>query len=582
MAKLSRATALSSASSGFGLRLGHGAGWPIAIVIVFGCHAFWQGHGLFDPAFRNPDVAGIAYDARLLLNGALPYVDSAEIKPPGAFFLFAPLLALGGMRAVWAAAVVWGSALSLATGALAGSAWGRVAGPRAAVLHAACAAIASDGDINYSFWMATPFTLAAATAASATLARSERRAAALWFASGFCSMLAVAIKPSAWPVCLVFAGLLARELVLGRPARAVQGAAAGLAGAALTGGLLALPYALAGELPGLEHGLRDVSSFGGEYVTVVARALGGRAHAILAGLPCTFEQIPGLLALAALGASELFPGRRAQPELAPAAWLFALAAFVGVTYTLRFYSHDNVQLWPALAVLAVRPAGLVARALDRLERRPLAVPAATLALGALAAWPGFGQRWGYVHFMAERDHMIDDICRELSPRLPPNEPVLGWGWSAWSVYEHCGRRAPGRTFKVMASVTTVNTNTCNNGFGPMRLRTDDAPAHFFAEIARRPPSLFLWSSYFAEMGGDPLDDFTLLGDFLRARYTIVDAKGPFVALVRNDLLPEEPSVLTERERPLDDGAWRTAAFTRTIGEPGAGNGVCLSSRVTPP
>ena len=62
---------------------------------------------------------------RLLLHGALPYVASAEIKPPGAFLLFAPLLALGGMRAVWGAAVLWGSALSLATGALARAAWGR-------------------------------------------------------------------------------------------------------------------------------------------------------------------------------------------------------------------------------------------------------------------------------------------------------------------------------------------------------------------------------------------------------------------------------------------------------------------------
>ncbi len=458
------------------------AGWPIAIVLVVLCHLVWQGHGVLDPAFRNPDVAGIAYDARLLTQGQLPYVASAEIKPPGAFFLFAPLLALGGMRAVWAAAVVWGSLLSLATGALASAAWGRGAGPRAAVLHAVCAVIASDGDINYSFWMATPFTLAAASAAAATLTPNVRRAAALWFASGCTSMLAVAIKPSAWPVCLVFAAVLGRELGAGRSASVVRAALAGLGGALLTASLIALPYAFAGELGGLRRGLADVATFGNEYVHVVALALGGRFHAVIAGLPCTFEQIPGLLVLALLGASELFPTRRDQPPLALAAWCFALAAFLGVAYTLRFYSHDNVQLWPALAVLAVRPAGLLARLLDRLERAPFAAPAATLVVGLAAAWPGLSQRWGYVHFMAERDHMVEDICRELLPRLPPGEPVLGWGWSAWSVYEHCGRRAPGRIFKVMASVTTVNTNTCNNGFGPMVLRTDDAPSRFFAEI----------------------------------------------------------------------------------------------------
>jgi hypothetical protein len=523
----------------------------VAVLLVVACHAFWQGHGVLDPAFRNPDVAGIAYNARLLAHGALPYVASAEIKPPGAFFLFAPLLAAGGMRAVWAAAIVWGSMLSLATGALARAVWGSAAGRRAAVLHAACAAIASDGDINYSFWMATPFTLAAACAAVATLSPAPRRSAALWFATGFSSMLAVAIKPSAWPVCLVFAGLLGRELVAGRHANVARAIVAGLVGAALTVGLIVLPYALAGELGGLRRGLADVASFGGEYVAVVARAVGGRSRAIVAGLPCLFEQIPGLLALGALGMSELFPRRRTEPPLALAGWLFALAAFIGLTYTLRFFSHDNVQLWPALAVIAVRPAGLVARGLDRFERVPLAPLGATFALGLLAAWPGAAQRWGYVHFMAERDHMVDDICHELLPRLPPGEPVLGWGWSAWSVYEHCGRSAPGRIFKVMATVTTVNTNTCNNGFGPMLLRADAGPARFFAEVARRPPTLFLWSSYFAEMGGDPLDDFVPLRALLKSRYSVVDARGPFVALLRNDLLPEEPSVLTQLGRDAE-------------------------------
>lgn len=513
------------------------------------CHAFWQGHGVLDPAFRNPDVAGIAYNARLLVTGALPYVNSAEIKPPGAFLLFAPLLALGGMRMVWAAAVLWGTSLSLATGALAGAAWGKRAGPRAAVLHAACAAIASDGDINYSFWMATPFVVAAACGAAATLAPDKRRSALLWFASGLASMLAVAIKPSAWPVGLLFGGLIARELLLKKLARAAIGVAAGVAGAAVTAALVASPFLLAGQLDGLRRGLGDVAAFGNEYVAIVVQALGGRYHAVVAGLPCLFEQMPGLIALAAFGASTLFPRRAPEPPLALAAWLFAVAAFFGVSYTLRFFSHDNVQLWPALAVIAVRPAGVVALLLDRVERIRFAVLPVTLALGLLAAAPGLEQRWGYVHYMAERDHEVDDMCREVAPFLPRDQPVLAWGWSAWSVYEHCERRAPGRIFKVVATVTTINTNTCNNGFGPMTLRPGPAAGRFFAEIAEHPPSLFLWSSYFKEMGGDPLEEFGQLRAFLAAHYAVVDARGPFVALLRNDLLPETPRVLTQRETP---------------------------------
>jgi hypothetical protein len=157
-------------------------------------------------------------------------------------------------------------------------------------------------------------------------------------------------------------------------------------------------------------------------------------------------------------------------------------------------------------------------------------------LGIGAGWPDYRQRRDYVNFMGERDHMVQEICGKVSPVLRPNDPVLAWGWHGWSVYEHCQRRAPGRVFKVLAHVTTLNTNTCNNGFGPMRLRGGSEPARFFEEIRRRPPGLFLWSNYFDEMGDDPLRDFTEFHDFIESRYSIVAVRGPFVAMLRTDLM----------------------------------------------
>jgi hypothetical protein len=553
------------------------AGRFVAVLCVLAAHLFWQGHGVVDPAFRNPDVAGIAYNARLFAAGSLPYVASAEIKPPGAFLLFAPLLAVGGMRLVWAAAVVWGVALSLATGVLARASFGGRAGPRAAVLHAVCAAIASDGDINYSFWMATPFTLAAATAAAAVSTPHVRRAAWLWFASGALALLAVSIKPSAWPVSGVFVALLAREVARGRRAAAVHGVVAGLAGALATALLIALPYALAAELGALRAGLSDVAGFGNEYVAVVRQAIGSRTLAIAAGLPCLFEQIPGLLVLGVLGAGGLFGRAAARAPLALAAWTFAGAAFVAVAYTLRFFSHDNAALWPALAVLAVRPAGFVARALDRVPAWPGRDALAAALLGLLAAWPGARQRWDYVHFMAERDHEVQDLCTAVGPALPAREPVLAWGWSAWSVYEHCGRRAPGRVFKVIASVTTVNTNTCNNGFGPMRIRSGPEPARFLAELERRPPALVLWSSYFREMGGDPLETWAPLAHFIEDRYTAVASRGPFVALLRRDLLPGEERVAAQGSRGLGASSGGNGVYA----SPGRAGSVWTSTSRTP-
>lgn len=125
--------------------------WLLAFCLVALFHLLWEGHGVVFPRFHNLDVAGIVYNARLFAGGKLPYVDSADFKPPGAFLMVAPALAFDGLRAVWALAVLVGIATSLAVGALASACFGRAHGPRVAVLHAALAVLASDADINYGF-----------------------------------------------------------------------------------------------------------------------------------------------------------------------------------------------------------------------------------------------------------------------------------------------------------------------------------------------------------------------------------------------------------------------------------------------
>ena len=41
------------------------------------------------------------------------------------------------------------------------------------------------------------------------------------------------------------------------------------------------------------------------------------------------------------------------------------------------------------------------------------------------------------------------------------------------------------------------------------------------------------------MGDDPLRHFTELHEFIERRYSIVEVRGPFVAMLRNDLAGEE-------------------------------------------
>ncbi|HEX6273428.1 MAG TPA: hypothetical protein VFZ53_10315, partial [Polyangiaceae bacterium] len=90
---------------------------------------------------------------------------------------------------------------------------------------------------------------------------------------------------------------------------------------------------------------------------------------------------------------------------------------------------------------------------------------------------------------------------------------------------------------------------CNNGFGPMKLRDGPAPMRFLRELEKRPPALFLWSNYFEEMGSDPLHRFDELNTFLKTRYAVVDVRGPFVALLRADLVNSDRVVVGTTRSP---------------------------------
>jgi hypothetical protein len=517
--------------------IGAGGSWRKVIIAVLVLNALWLGRGIIDPGFRNLDVTGIVYNARLLLVGKLPYLHSAEVKPPGAFVLLAPALWMLGLRGVWLLAVAWGALTSLATGALAKACYGDKWGRRVAVVHAAASVIANDADINYSFWMALPFTLAAALAARGARSRGEWSYALCWSLAGALALLAVSIKPSAWPLLVLFAGLWLRELVRGDFVRALALPAWGLCGALVSALLVALPFWAHGRLDVLTGGLSQVRSFGQEYVGLVVRGAGGYLNATGIGMQCLPDQMPAMLGVALLGC---LPGRfggKASP-LGFVPWLFLLASLVGISMTLRFFTHDNAQLWPALAVLALRPSGLVARLFEALEVRGRAklVRRLPLILGLLVAAPGlwrtFWLHWYFVH----NDHNVAGICRKVEPLLTPADSVLAWGWQAWSVYEHCHRLAPGPVYKTIGSVTTLNTNTCNRGYGRLELRKGEVTRRFMADIERNPPGLILWSTYHQDMGGDPLDDFGELTAFIEQRYVMVGSENQLIAYLRKDRL----------------------------------------------
>lgn len=511
--------------------------WRKVLLGALLLNALWLGRGVIDPGFRNLDVTGIVYNARLLLVGKLPYLDSTEVKPPGAFVLLAPVLWLMGLRGVWLLGVVWGALTSLAAGTLGKVCYGDVWGRRIVIVHAAASVIANDADINYSFWMAMPFTLAAAAAARATQSRGEWHYAACWSSAGALALLAVAIKPSAWPLLLLFVVLWLRELWRRDFVRALSLPAWGLCGALLSALLIALPFWAQGRLDILGAGLRQVQSFGRDYVSIVVKGAGGYLNAVGIGMQCLPDQMPAMLGVAALGC---LPGRfdLRPARLAFVPWLFLLASLIGVSMTLRFFTHDNAQLWPALAVLALRPSGILGRVFGFFEARGRVklVRRLPLILGFLAAAPGLYERFWLHWYFVDNDHKVARICERVQPLLKPNDTVLAWGWQAWSVYEHCHREAPGTVYKTIGTITTLNTNTCNRGYGRLELRKGPVTQNFLAELQRHPPALILWSTYHQDMGGDPLDEWAELSAFLEQGYVMVASEKRFIAYLRKERL----------------------------------------------
>lgn len=64
---------------------------------------------VLDDDLPNPDIAGILYNAEVWLDGGLPYVDTAEVKPPGSFLMVALVFALlgRGLLALQLAHALW-------------------------------------------------------------------------------------------------------------------------------------------------------------------------------------------------------------------------------------------------------------------------------------------------------------------------------------------------------------------------------------------------------------------------------------------------------------------------------------------
>lgn len=480
----------------------------------------------------NPDIAGILYEADLLLDGGLPYIDTFEFKQPGTFLLFAGLFAAFG-RSLVVVQIAYALWLLLGAAAVAWAArtlYDRHGDhPLAPAIAAALWLLsAPQFDYNYSAWMTVPLAGAFAALVAAVHGRRWRG----HVLAGFFAATACLLKAQAGVLVGVFAYVwwwARRRDLPGADAWAIV---AWLAGSALAFVPLIALYGPAGQLGALwdsRLGLGEASAYTAGVWDVPLTTLAGgvlRQHGRV-------FQLGTALAVVAIGLA--WRRDRDAAPLGPAVALWLSGIVAGALGGPRFYAHYLVQYLPGLALVGAWPALWSWLT----SRRPMAglqralVGTARLAVAVALTWQlaeiprGKGHRYDNVPRYIEGYTAPQAIGEFVRQHSSPTETVFVWGLTAWPVYFWAQRRAPTPVFKAMGAVTTYNTNTAFSVGEQIHFRPGPRADALVQAFDERPPAFFVHADPWPGMGCrfDPLVEFTALQRRLGRDYVPVFAWG---------------------------------------------------------
>ncbi len=467
---------------------------------------------LLDDEVPNPDISGMLYNADGLLRGELPYVDNAELKPLGSFYLVAASFALFGrdlesLQWVFTGWVLLGvPAIMLALP----TSRGRTAKALAATLYLSYGGMFT---YNYTAWMMPVYAWAFAGIVRSldgdrwTWALLGGAASAIAFGfmqrAGVLGPLALAL----WFLRLRTHGPRWRTL-------------AGWVGGALVGAaLLAAPYVGRGAVGTLLSNILPWSLVS----TYSSQATGGWSGLL---------HVPGMLADTfggglLLAAAGLVVSRRDGDREPLAAALFVVASIMATGLGGgRFYVHYMPQVLPAIAVLV--GATTLGERIDDADADARWRTGVFAVLGVVVLGWVYAVSTGDAHRYEAKARRLENgksaaqaAGAHIRARTDPDDTVYGWGWTAWRVYFWADRRAPGRYYKALGRVTTFNTNTAFDP-GSDIVFTDGAHAEaFIADFDAHPPTYFVFSPSFTKAFGakqEPLQAFTALRERLERDY----------------------------------------------------------------
>ncbi len=387
------------------------------------------------PSFVEPlgrDCGEFLYIGRRMLDGARPYVDFWEHKPPGIFYAYALCVRVFGYSRT--SPLVFSTVVHVATLLVVYAIGRRMAGPRAGFL---AAAFFTASTAQPRFWglgngqsvetlMLLPLSLGWLCAMRA----AGRRGAAWACLSGFLMAGAFWLKATAALPCAVVFFTLAASA--GWPA-----ALAFVAGSACALVPVPLAYAAAGlwrEFFG--QAFVDNFAYAGvdlpltDYAARAGRALWYAAKFLAA-----------LFAFGLAGAAMAL-ARRSAWRIALAGW--AVAGAIPFFLGARFFPHYLIEALAPLALLA----GLATDRLVYSPARPLSRAAAGAALCGVLGWNA--ATYAASHYRLNVAHMMGQIDRNayrrqiptgrpeavgeyLRPRLSGDRRLLVWG-QATAIY----------------------------------------------------------------------------------------------------------------------------------------------------
>lgn len=471
--------------------------------------------------FCDPDLAGISYGARDLLDGGTIYPNCVETKPPGAYLIFAASFALLGRTLV--PIYLLATLLHLVALLLVARMARRAAGPAAGVFAAwfyACLAIdgmAAANCPNYDTWMML-FVVFAFAALSADAARFRRGRLV-----GAGALLAVAFLMKQQAALFGVAAVLWLALAPGvRVSRWWRQVAWLALGGAVPLAIIAAWWAAKG---GLGTMLADLNpSRLGTYVGAAA-GLEAWSMARERALEHLSGAWPAWLAVAA--GVVLWLRGTTRREVFARHLLLLLAAVAAVLAGSRFYKHYLIILTAPLALLAGHALGSLDDLLLRRRWRPavwVLVLAALLfsvrteleqsALSLAAAARGEGLITGDMLVRYTRDDVNletrhdDETLQHLGAYIasltPPDATIYVWPYYP-QIYFWADRRAPTKHY--MYFEVAANLPYKYGGWhGHLSGRVVQNRRQLLADLAARPPRFLVlprddktWDHAFAEL-----------------------------------------------------------------------------------